>query len=467
YLLAVSAILRANIDYLDDMRRIAFGIPGWEDCSRYLSNFLSQLLNTNSYLADISPLTQIIALLLLAAASLIVICTFSQDVRISAWSVIAVLPLGISPYFLECLSYKFDSTYMALSVLAAVFPLLFLQENIRIYMLTVILCTLVSCLTYQASLGIFPLMILFLSFLQWLRGENTHQIFRLVGYSAAGYFCGGVIYSSFIMTSIESYAGSDLFSFGDMLPGVISNLRKYYTYVLSDFDFKWLAFIGILLLSFVILSVVNTCRKKWHTAIFSLLTVAAALCLAFGPYVALSQALFQCRAMFGFGACIAMVAVICVSYPHSQIAKAASFSLSWCFFVFGFVYGNALAEQQRYVDFRTEMVISDLADFVNGKSEEAVELQITGTIGDSPILENMPQYDGVLGRLIQTTFAGNTWVFDTYYFCYYYDLNNANGNNHFTIVEGLDEMDLPLLYDGYYETIYGDEEHILIELKEY
>lgn len=111
------------------------------------------------------------------------------------------------------------------------------------------------------------------------------------------------------------------------------------------------------------------------------------------------------------------------------------------------------------------MVISDLNELIDG--EEIVDLQITGTIGDSPVLENMPQYEGVLSRLIQTTFSGDSWVFDTYYFCYYYDLNNANGSNHFQIVEDLVDQELPVLFDGYYETIYGDETHILIVLKEY
>ncbi len=465
YLLAISSILRADVNYLDDMRRIAFGIPGWEDCSRYLSNVLSQLLNTGSYLTDISPLTQIIAVLFLSIASMIILLNFAKDGKITVWNVIAVLPLGISPYFLECLSYKFDSPYMALAVLAGTVPLLFLKCNFRIYLLAVILCTLVTCTTYQAALGIFPLLIVFISFEKWLQGEEGRNILSLLACSVVGYVIGGVIYSSFIMTPIQSYAGSEVLSLRELPAGVISNLKKYYSYVLSDFDTKWLAFIGIILLCFVVQSVMSSSRKKLITFLVSALMVLLSLCLAFGPYAALESALFQCRAMFGFCACLSMIGVICTNKDFSKLAKASCFGLSWCFFVFAFVYGNALAEQQRYVDFRTETVISDLNGLING--DEVVDLQITGTIGDSPILENMPQYGGVLGRLIQTTFSGDSWVFDTYYFCYYYDLNNANGSNHFQMVEDLTDQELPVLFDGYYETIYGDETHILIVLKEY
>jgi hypothetical protein len=34
---------------------------------------------------------------------------------------------------------------------------------------------------------------------------------------------------------------------------------------------------------------------------------------------------------------------------------AAVIALNWCFAVFAFTYGNALADQKRYIDFRTEI----------------------------------------------------------------------------------------------------------------
>ncbi|MCD8130887.1 MAG: glucosyltransferase domain-containing protein [Lachnospiraceae bacterium] len=332
YLLAISSILRADINYLDDMRRIANGFPSWEDCSRYLNNILSQLINTNSYLADISPLTQIIAVVFLAAASLIILLIFAKDGIITAWNVIAVLPLGISPYFLECLSYKFDSPYMALSMLAGTVPLLFLNCDFRIYILTVILCTLVTCTTYQAALGIFPLLIVLICFEKWIQGADKRQTGLLLVRSVLGYVIGGVIYSSFIMTSIQTYVRSEILSLSELPAGAASNLKKYYTYVFSNFDAKWLVFIGMILFSFVIQSVISSTRKKLISLFASALTVVLSLCLAFGPYAALESALFQCRAMFGFGTCVAMIGVSCTNRDFSKLAKAGCFCLSWCFF---------------------------------------------------------------------------------------------------------------------------------------
>ncbi|MCD7752411.1 MAG: hypothetical protein LUI10_11870 [Lachnospiraceae bacterium] len=171
--------------------------------------------------------------------------------------------------------------------------------------------------------------------------------------------------------------------------------------------------------------------------------------------------------MYGFGVCIAIFTVIVTdsgSRAFSQIARVGSLGLSWCFFVFCFVYGNALTEQQRYTEFRIEMVLSALDSLNLLSTENEMTLQISGTIGMSPIIENMPQYQNtVLNRLVRTTFAGDAWIWNQYYFLHYYDLTNYN------YVESADvgAEDLTILYDGYYETIYGDESNILIELKEY
>lgn len=129
YILGISAILRANINFSDDIGRVFEGYQAWEAFSRYLSNFLSGIIHADSFLSDISPLTQLIACVLLAAASVTVLYLITGRTRFSVWEYAAVLPLGLSPYMLECLSYKYDAPYMALSVLFSVLPLLAARNN--------------------------------------------------------------------------------------------------------------------------------------------------------------------------------------------------------------------------------------------------------------------------------------------------------------------------------------------------
>lgn len=124
YILGISAILRANFYYVDDIMRAYDGSMGWDAFSRYLSNFVSFFLHADSFLTDISPLPQLLACVLLGAASVTVLYVITGRMRFSVWEYAAVLPLGLSPYMLECLSFKYDAPYMAISILASVAPLL-------------------------------------------------------------------------------------------------------------------------------------------------------------------------------------------------------------------------------------------------------------------------------------------------------------------------------------------------------
>ena len=119
YLLAMSAILRANFYYYDDIQRACWGWPEW-GFSRHLSNILSKFLHAEAYLSDISPLPQLLAILIISFASVIAVYLITEEKRFSFWHFVAAIPIGLSPYFLECLSYKYDSPYMALSVLFSV-----------------------------------------------------------------------------------------------------------------------------------------------------------------------------------------------------------------------------------------------------------------------------------------------------------------------------------------------------------
>lgn len=473
YLVATSGIIMTDVSYIDDMGRIARGYSGWDNFSRYTSNFLSHLLHTNLYLADISPLTQVIAVILITVASLIVIIVFSENTKITFWSLVAVLPLGISPYFLECLSYKYDSPYMAVSVLASVVPLLFYQQNLTVYILTILLGILLTCTTYQAALGIFPIAILILSFLHWEQGVPKGKIIKFIVSSAIGYLGAMVIYKIFIMKPVDTYVSSEMYALSEMPKGILSNIKRYLALVYSDFEGLWLILLAIILCTFVVLSVFRSKRNKYLTTMLAITIILFSACLCFGPYIAMKSPLYACRAMYGFGAFIAIFAVSCVGSNNllkSQnrvytstlcLAKIACLFLSWCFLVFSFVYANALDEQQRYKDFRTEMVLRALDQILVPNTEQPVNIQIIGSAGNSPVVERMPQYNSVLRRLVSAVrFAGDGWMWSVYDFENYYDLE-------FFEVDNLQELKLPILYDGYYETIYGDENNILIELHPY
>lgn len=198
---AGAAILRSGVSYIDDAGRACDGYRGWDNFSRYLSNFLSVFIHTDRYLSDISPLPQLIAVMMVSLSGIIVIYLITGRTSISVWLLAAVLPLGLSPYFLACLSYKFDAPYMALSVLASVAPFLLWKEKGRrlVYAAAAASGILAVCTTYQAALGIFPLIAVFISIKRWNDGDEWRKIVKFLLVSMLAYAAGLAVFRAFIM----------------------------------------------------------------------------------------------------------------------------------------------------------------------------------------------------------------------------------------------------------------------------
>lgn len=462
YITAISAIIRADFNYYDDMRRIAEGSSAW-GFSRHLSNLLSVFLHGDTYLTDISPLTQLLAAVMMAAASALLLYIFrsSEEDKIGLWNIIAVLPAGICPYFLECYSYKFDAPYMALSVLVSVIPILFVNCGSLAYVTSVVLCSLTMCMTYQVSAGIFPLLIIFYSLHQWQKSVNIKNILLFIGKSAASYAGALLFFSVFIMkTENYYYANNELLPFQELIPGVITHLKAYYRLALNDFKMEWIVLIVIIIVSYAGFLLFYCRRNKLVTFLLLAVSGACSLMVAFGLHPAFDTSLTAPRTMYGIGIVIAMMTVKLSYFPKSLPVRLVCLGLSWCFFSFAFTYGNALKIQDEYTTYRINLVINDLNELKTAATDNITEISIEGNIGYSPIIESMPDDYDMLIRLVPETFGGEL-LWNQYYFFHFLDLRNViEMDSAYPL-----NRDLPVLKDTMYHTIRGDQNYIVIELK--
>ena len=204
FAIGLIAIIRADFNYCDDLRRVALGFNGWDGFSRFNSSFLAYFIHGDNYLTDISPLPQLLAACIMALACVIILSVYKKDKKISLLDIIAVIPIGLSPYFLECFSYKYDAPYMAISVLASVFPLLFMHKRKVIYSIVIIISMLIMCTTYQASSGIFVMLILLLCLKKWNEGESIKENFKFMILSFSNYLIALIIFKVFIMIPEDS-----------------------------------------------------------------------------------------------------------------------------------------------------------------------------------------------------------------------------------------------------------------------
>ena len=464
YFVGILAILRANFNYIDDMGRVFAGYQSWGNFSRYLSSALSNLVHADSYLTDVSPLTQLLAICILAAAGVVLLYIVTEKRTFHVWQLAALIPLGLSPYFLECLSYKYDSPYMALSVFASIVPLLFRKKKHWTYGIATSLGIFVVCTTYQAALGIFPMLVILLSVRDWTAGADIKRVMQFLLTSILGYGCGLLLFKIFLMPflSVNAYVSVYTRTAGikDILPTAVSNIKKYYSRVHSDFKIEWLVLKHLICNSYVVILVKDTTRNKYSAAVLATASLALMGVVCFGIYPALEYPLTDPRAMYGVGALISFLSVTVASTQRAYAGKVACVLLSWAFFVFSFTYGNALYVQSQYTDYRISMVIDDLNDLDAFLTDHTKTVQINGSIGQSPVLRQMPQDYQMLNRLVPINFR-QTWLWGSYGFFHYYGIKHVIRNTDIDLAT----YNLPVVKDTMYHTIRGDDNFILIELK--
>jgi hypothetical protein len=461
YLVGISAILRANFSYNDDMGRVAEGYKGWGNFSRILSNLLSNFIHMDNYLTDISPLPQLIAIAIMALSGVVLLVILYGRTNFAVIEILALIPLCLNPYFLQCISFRYDAPYIALSVFGAIMPLLYRKRSETAYIAVSTIGTIIVCTTYQASSGIYPILVILMMLRMWNKQEeNNGQIAQFCIRSVIGYGVGILIFRIFLMTSIDTYVSNSLPGIKSFIPNFVQHLRHYYSLVQSDFKWWWLVIVLLLIAGFVWTMAYTSKYNHWLGTVLSVLTLLGMAILCFGLYPALTEPSYSPRAMYGFGVFLTLLMVTIAEQENAVIVKTPVVLFSWIVFVFAFTYGNALYTQNEYTDFRINQVIEDLNDLEVFTTGEPVTVQIAGSIGYAPVIDNMPQNYQMLNRLIPKNFR-ESWKWGQYKFYNYYELKNVVWDRSIDLTT----YDLPVIEEHMYHTIRGKDNYILIELK--
>ena len=467
YIVALIPLFRANFNYIDDLGRTFSGYRSF-GFSRYMSDFLSQFIHGSGYITDISPYTQLIAIVFISLASTIVIKLLTMqehEDKVNLWYVFATIPIGLSPYFLENFSYKFDSPYMALSILVSVIPFLFYKKNENmkrniLFVFIGVICTIVMCTTYQASSGIYPSIAIAITLLMIHNKDKWKEIFKFIMLAILSFGIGILIFKLFIMKPTNDYVNNELLNIKDIIPGSIKNYKQYFNLILLDFEKKWLIAVLILVISFIATNIIKTKRNKIVEIIYSIITVILLTIFSFGLYPFIKQPLFVPRAMYGIGITISIISLLAVDYKKAYVPKICIFYLAYVFFILTLTYGNALDEQKRYTQYRIGLVATDLNN-IDVDNEKTLYINVKGSIGRPNNINNLVKEYKVLDRLLPETFGDDSWNWANQYFYNYYNLPNIKRS-----LKRLDIKTMELYKNTRYHDIYKNEDKLIIVLKD-
>lgn len=465
--LAYLALIRANFYYLDDQGRMLDGHMGWMGFSRYTTTVLAGVMQMGAYMADLSPLTTLLAIAIIAAAGLIIVYTIKVTIykkTIKWWDVLAVAVIGITPYFTECMSYKFDAPFMALSVLMSVIPFVFYQKSRwGFYGLTAI-GTMVMCTTYQASSGVFPMMVVAVAAAQWNQGAKWRELGKFLLWSSVIYLITIVIFKEFLMFPQSLYVSNEVFDMRELLPGILGNLNEYYGLVISDSRWMWLVLGSVIIGEFVTIFTVRAQKNKLAAIVIGVGTVMLLGVMAFGLYVVLVAPLTAMRGMYGIGVAMALLAVMVSSMAERWVWKIPAVVLTYNFVIFATVYGNMLAVQDAETKFRAEALAMDLADLEIMQTEEPKQVKIYGGVAPAKAIQEWTQKtgSGALMRLIPVQMYGDGWTWGQMYFFNQLGLKTAIMVGQDEIKVG-DDWEKPI--SNLYHDVYTKDNQIVIYIK--
>lgn len=452
--------------FSDDLGR---NISGYRDAlyfGRWISYYLSPFVHTSRALADISPLTQLFACAVCALAALCLIRVTAGAGQFSRWSYAAVIPLALSPYFLQCLSYVFDAPYMALSLFFPIAPLLFRHKKIWIYAIAAFFGNLFMCETYQASAGIFPMLVLLLCYLDWAKGVPFKEIGRFLLASVLAYGAAlGLFWILLHLFALQTDYTVEHAAFAENLQTVFYNYRSYFHLLRTDFKRVWKILIACIFFLFLLLTTLSSKRGKPLSLLLGCGLLCCMALLQFGTYPLLREPITCVRSMSGFGAFAAMTGVAAVNcssfkwigYP----AKFCTLFLGWCFLAYAALYGNALKMQNDYIDNLVQTVVSDIVSMDVPQDNGAIHLWINfEDHGDKPyapdLLTNRAYTSTpILQRTLACSIAHQRAKFST--------ITVLN----FSVENFLDELsgELSVLSDNSAYTIYGKDSYVYVCLK--
>ncbi len=474
HLLAISALIRADFYYNDDVQRAFSGGRMWAIAhSRYVSNYLAIILWGEKKIFDISPLTQYIAILICAIAGGVILSLFSQNKKITLVQIMAAVPLTINPFFLQCLSYKFDAPWMALSILSSVLPILFLpnekEVNWKQYVYASFIGLLIMCNTYQASAQIYPIFILIYTYFLWRNNKvKRDYIIKTLAYSLFAYVGSLLSYymvfvrKLFVFESAESIdSNASVYGLTDLWQGILMNLQKYLGVTLDNSNKLWIILAFGIVVAFFVDSILYSTQNKVLNGFVCAFVILFSFLLAFGPYLVLSKTKYEARMMYGVWIVITFMSIDVASHGKAYVGKIIGVYLSWCFVIFAFQYGNALAEQKRYMEYRMELIINDLNHLEMVKDNLKVSVLLDCEEGIwSPVLENMnsPAIKFIVPN-----------AFGSFYLDYmekYYSLDNVSMVVDTTELSGYDDtiMKDSVLVDSKFHTIMGYDDYLYVKI---
>ena len=451
-------LFRGNIDYQDDIDRNQAGAYAWGYySSRWITEIANLLIHQSFRVHDRSPLGQILGLFVLALSAFILANSFSSlsgSERIRKRNIVASLILIFNPYFLECMAYKYDSVGMAASVLFPFIPFLVVNKK-ELFCFTSLICVLLSYLSYQASSGIYIVMVLAVGLMQYLNGSKTIKGTLVFFIRSAIAYIGAVA----VFYAVFRSMAPDVNELTRLALGknVVFNITTYVKEIFQSFNSLWILLSALICVISIVACCMYSKRGKGQTIILSALFIILGYIFSYGGYIFLETYIGTPRSIYGIGIFLAIIANVSVCTGLTVLCIPSAI-LAWCFFSFSFAYGNALTVQQDKDLVYERLLISDFNELFPKEDYPELKIVFWGDVRLSKDLIKLVEDFPIASKLIQRVNSGDSWIGAQRIEFFDSSLDKQIDSN---LAPSLDSMDL-ICSRRYYDIYFHPDDNFIV-----
>ncbi|HUO76609.1 MAG TPA: glucosyltransferase domain-containing protein, partial [Thermodesulfovibrionales bacterium] len=358
--------------YIDDIGRSVSGESGWSGVGRPLADMFITFIQLGTPLNNSFPLPQIISICMISLTCMLLSQTYSIKSPIIA--AICTLPLAGQPYYLENMSYSFDSPSMALGLSLSVCAAMSLADKKREGFIISVVLAFMALNLYQPSIGAFFVTYIFLVIKNINIEIKPHKYFlahitRLITGSGLAFLLYVPVVRKF---AVADYAieHSKLIGLHNAYDKIFGNTANYIGALIRDWSGNTIGYIFVFIfVSFLVVSIFQAIwsghrfsinKRTFLYAVLSLVFGVLTVIVSYFPQMLLENPLLFPRVFVGFGAILSCCCLYVWSTleannfglgKYEQYIKAIPVCLvAYALITFSYSYSRANAAQRQYED---------------------------------------------------------------------------------------------------------------------
>ena len=459
--------------YFDDTARQIYGDTNfWRHYSRLASELLSWTFQGSRHLTDQGLTNFLISSLVLSLCSILTLRYFVQNGKVTFVMAMVSTIIGLNPWFLECLSFRFDSPFMCFSLLFAIIPYLFWKNKWYIFYAFSSVSVLLLCNSYQSSSGTFIVYALALFSFGILTGSKFRdEMIRLVT-AAIGFVTGMIVYLLETKLNPEIATRGNLVEIAkirDLPKTLINNVLHYFYVLYSDSSKIWvITFLVLIILCFVTLILFSK-QNILSSTIITVFYLSVGAIFSYGVLLVFRDPLISILGRYGgynFPIYISVTCIMCLSIlervkpiyilTNFAVVLFVYFQLAFCF-----GYPSMLSVQKTSFEFQSSILANDLKNIV---TDSRRTINANKFFKSSNVLVNSERNFPILKKLVPQN--------EKLYWPNQFWFNNISGMNiqlnpasfDFSTLD-TQSGNIQKVVDNYYYTIYVDANQIYLYMK--